>query len=185
VEDLEKAEQYTASTSELAKMLGSKGLSPVEIDHLIRGLFGSAGAMAQWSSNVIGQATRPEMTAKDYPIVGPFVRSDALRGREDLFYDLAGEVKTKYKTWQAFMDRDEDEKADAYSDKNGDVVDLMKYINKTEAELAKLNKTIRYYGETTDPGVTPKERREEIRDAQNDKNDLLDDVYEIRRDAGF
>ena len=53
------------------------------------------------------------------------------------------------------------------------------------AELAKLNKDIRYYGETTDPGVTPKERREEIRDAQRDKNDLLEDIYEIRRDAGF
>ena len=184
-EDLEKAEQYTASTSELAKMLGSEVLSPIEIDHLIRGLFGSAGAMAQWSSNVIGQATRPESTTKDLPIIGAFVRSEALRGREELFYDLAGEVKTKYKTWQAFMDRDEDEKADAYSDKNGDLVELMKYINQTEAELAKLNKDIKYYGETTDPGVTPKERREEIRDAQRDKNDLLEDVYEIRRDAGF
>ena len=113
------------------------------------------------------------------------MRSEALRGREELFYDLAGEVKTKYKTWQAFMDRDEDEKADAYSDKNGDLVELMKYINQTEAELAKLNNDIRYYGETTDPGVTPKERREEIRDAQRDKNDLLEDIYEIRRDAGF
>ena len=83
------------------------------------------------------------------------------------------------------MDRDQDEKADEYSDKNGDVVELMKYINQTEAELAKLNKEIKYYGETTDPGVTPKERREEIRDAQRDKNDLLEDIYEIRKDAGF
>jgi hypothetical protein len=185
VEDLEKAQQYTASTSELAKMLGSKGLSPIEIDHLIRGLFGSAGAMAQWSSNVIGQAARPEMTAKEYPVVGPFVRSDALRGREDLFYDLAADVKIKYGTWKSFIDRDDNKKANEYLKENGDVVELMRYVNQTEAELGKLNEIIKYYGETTRSSVTPEKRRKEIARAQDEKNRLLKDVYRFRRDAGF
>jgi hypothetical protein len=154
LENREEAEQYTASTSELAKMLGSKALSPIEIDHLIRGLFGSAGAMAQWSSNVIGQATRPEMTAKDYPIVGAFVRSDALRGREDLFYDLAADVKIKYGTWKSFIDREDNKKANEYLKENGDVVELMRYVNQTEADLSELMKS---------SGTTAKQRAQASR----------------------
>jgi hypothetical protein len=185
VENKEKAEQYTASTSELAKMLGSKGLSPIEIDHLIRGLFGSAGAMAQWSSNVIGQERRPESTTKDLPIIGAFVRPDALRGREDLFYDLAADVKIKYGTWKSFIDRDDNKKANEYLKENGDVVELMRYVNQTEADLSELNEIIRYYGETTRSSVTPETRRKEIARAQGEKNRMLKDVYRFRKDAGF
>jgi hypothetical protein len=185
VENKEKAEQYTASTSELAKMLGSTVLSPIEIDHLIRGLFGSAGAMDQWSSNVIGQERRPESTTKDLPIVGAFVRPDALRGREDLFYDLAADVKIKYGTWKSFIDRDDNKKANEYLKENGDVVELMRYVNQTEADLSELNEIIRYYGETTRSSVTPETRRKEIARAQGDKNRMLKDVYRFRKDAGF
>ena len=166
-------------------MLGSEVLSPIEIDHLIRGLFGSAGAMAQWSSNVIGQATRPEMTPKDYPIIGAFVRSEALRGREDLFYDLAADVKIKYGTWKSFIDREDNKKANEYLKENGDVVELMRYVNQTEADLSEQNEIIRYYGETTRSSVTPETRRKEIARAQGEKNRMLKDVYRFRKDAGF
>jgi len=191
---LEVAEQYNASTSELAKMLsgilsvGDKSLlAPMEVDHLVRGLFGTAGAMAQWSSNLIGQAaeTRPAMTAKEQPFTGPFLRPEVPRGPEDLYYDFKEVVEQKHKTWKKMIDRRDFDAADAYLEKNGDVAAFQKYIDKTDQTLAKINKQIRYFGETKDKSDTPKERREEIEDYQRLKNEILRPVYELRKDAGL
>jgi hypothetical protein len=159
----------------------------MEMDHLVRGLFGTAGAMAQWSSNLIGQAaeTRPAMTAKEQPFTGPFLRPEVPRGPEDLYYDFKEVVEQKHKTWKKMIDRRDFDAADAYLEKNGDVAAFQKYIDKTDQTLAKINKQIRYFGETKDKSDTPKERREEIEDYQRLKNEILRPVYELRKDAGL
>ena len=191
---LEATEQYTAATSELAKMLssamsvdGKAPLSPIEIDHLVRGLFGTAGAMAQWSSNLIGQAAenRPAMTAKEQPFIGPFLRPEVPRGPEDVYYDFKEVVEQKYGTWKKMIDRSDFDAADAYLDKNGDVAAFHKYIEKTDKTLAKLNKQIRYLGETKDKFYTPSERRQEMEEFQRIKNEVLRPVYELRKQAGL
>jgi hypothetical protein len=195
LKDVQAAEQYTATTSELGKKLsamlaipgtdGKRVLSPIEADHIIRGVFGTAGAMGQWVSNSIGAIaeTRPEPSAKEAPITGSFLREDVPRGREDLFYDFKDAVFQKYKTWQKMIDREDFDAADEYLAKNGDVAAMYEYINETEAELKDINAEIRRLGETRSKDQTPKERREQIDEFKRLRNEILDPVKELRREV--
>lgn len=195
LKDVEAAEQYTANTSELAKKLsamleipgtdGKRVVSPIEADHLIRGIFGTSGAMAQWVSNSIGTMaeSRPEPTARETPVTGSFLRDEVPRGREDLFYDFKEAVSEKYQTWKKMMDRGDDAAADAYLDKHGDIVGMYEYINEAEAELKEINAEIRRLGETREKDMTPRERRLEIEDYKRLKNEVLDPVKELRREV--
>jgi hypothetical protein len=83
------------------------------------------------------------------------------------------------------IDRSDFDAANAYLDKNGDVAAFHKYIEKTDKTLAKLNKQIRYLGETKDKFYTPSERRQEMEEFQRIKNEVLRPVYGLRKDAGL
>jgi hypothetical protein len=194
LKDVEAAEQYTATTSELGKkisaMLAIPGtdkrvVSPIEADHLVRGIFGTAGAMAQWVTNSIGVAaeTRPELTPREQPITGSFMRDEVPRGREDLFYDFKELVFAKYKTWKKMVDREDYDAADAYLEKHGDVVSMYEYINSTENDLKDINVEIRRLGETKAKDMTPKERRQEIDELRRIRNEILEPVKELRREV--
>jgi hypothetical protein len=195
LEGVEAAEQYTGTTSELGKKLsamlvipftdGKRVLSPIEADHIIRGVFGTAGAMAQWIINSIGTIaeTRPEPSARETPIIGSFLRDEVPRGREDLFYDFKDVVFEKYKTWKKMIDREDFDAADAYLAKHGDVAAMYEYINETEAELKDINAEIRRLGETRSKDQTPKERREQIDEFKRLRNEILDPVKELRREV--
>ena len=195
LKDVEAAEQYTAATSELGKKLsaalaipgtdGKRVLSPIQADHIVRGVFGTSGAMAQWFTNSIGAMaeTRPEPTAKETPITGSFLREEVPRGREDLFYDFKEGVSKKYETWKKMMDREDYDAADAYLDKHGDVVGMYEYINEAETDLKEINTEIRRLGETRSKDMTPKERRQEIEEFKRLKQDVLEPVKELRREV--
>jgi GNAT superfamily N-acetyltransferase len=111
MDNLDAYQQYDMRTSEAAKLLsaltGSKEnrvLNPMEADHLVRSIFGTAGAMVAWSSNLVGQAAefRPEMGLKEMPITGAFMRPEVPRGREDLFYKLKDNTDRKYRTFKTY-----------------------------------------------------------------------------------
>ena len=194
LKDVEAAEQYTATTSELGKKLSEylaipgtdkRVLNPIEADHIIRGLFGTAGAMAQWASNSIGAAseTRPAPTPREQPVTGGFLREEVPRGNEDLFYDFRDAVRKKHETWKKMVDREDFDKADAYLEEHGDVAGMYQYINETEAELKEINSAIRRLGESRDKDLKPKERREEITEFQRLKQEILSPVKELRREV--
>ena len=195
MKDLEAAEQYTAATSELGKKMsamleipgtdGKRVISPIQADHLIRGIFGTAGAMGQWVSNSIGAMaeTRPAATDRETPITGSFLRPDIPRGREDLFYDFKERVDKKYATYMKMVEREDDQAADAYLEKHGDLVGMKDYITETEEELKEINAEIRRIGTTRSKDMSPEERRKEMDDYQRLKLEILEPVKEMRREA--
>jgi hypothetical protein len=195
MKDLEAAEQYTAATSELGKRMsamleipgtdGKRVISPIQADHLIRGIFGTAGAMGQWVSNSIGAMaeTRPAPTDRETPITGSFLRPEIPRGREDLFYDFKERVDKKYATYMKMVEREDDQAADAYLEKHGDLVGMKDYITETEEELKEINAEIRRIGTTRSKDMSPEERRKEMDDYQRLKLEILEPVKEMRREA--
>ena len=191
---LDAAERYTADTSELGKRLSSltgtdekRILDPIEADHIIRGIFGTTGAMVQWVSNSLGAAAgeRVAPTDKQAPITGPFLRADVPRRNEALFYDFKKLVDNKYGTYSKMIERGDDDAADAYLDKHGDVVEFYKEVNKIDSKLKEINAEIRYMGEGKDTGMTPKERRAAIIELQREKQEVTEHIIEIRKDAGL
>lgn len=191
---LDAAERYTAETSELGKRLSSltgtdekRILDPIEADHIIRGIFGTTGAMVQWVSNSLGAAAgeRVAPTDKQAPITGPFLRADVPRRNEALFYDFKKLVDNKYGTYSKMIERGDDDAADAYIDKHGDVAEFYKEVNKIDSKLKEINAEIRYMGEGKDTGMTPKERRAAIIELQREKQEVTEDIIEMRKDAGL
>jgi DNA repair protein RadC/GNAT superfamily N-acetyltransferase len=193
LEDVEAAEQYNATTSELGKVVSSltsvpgtekRLLAPIEADHLVRSLFGTVGATAMWGTNLLVE-DRVDSRMRDNPLYGPFFLPPVPRGREDLFYDLKDRVDKKYETYTTKLDRGKDDEAEEYFDKNEDLIVQRDTTEQIAKILQEINKEIRLVGTSEDLGLSKKERTEMIRELQEEKNDVIDDITEIRREAGL
>jgi hypothetical protein len=192
VKNLESAEQYVASTSELGKKISAylaipgtdkRVLNPIEADHIVRGLFGTAGAMAQWVSNSIEGSTRPAQTPREMPITGSFKRDEVPRGNEDLFYDLKEVVLKKHETFEKLIDRGDRKEAEQYLAKNKKVIAMYEYIVEADAELKEVNAEIKRLGESKGINLSPQERRDRITKFQEVRNKILSPVKKIRQVA--
>jgi GNAT superfamily N-acetyltransferase len=201
LENEEAWQQYTSSTSELGKFLSAatggfvsktkRVLNPIEADHMIRGLFGSAGAMAQWSSNVIhdavtGDERRPAMTVREMPIVGGFVTPPVPRGKEDLFYDFKALTDQKYETFMSLVNRQEKDAAKKYLEENKKLIGYHDYTNEVDAVLKEINAEIRRVGEIKigeGSPLTAEGKRDKITRLQMKKNQALKNIQKIRNDA--
>ena len=98
---LEKERQFNDSTSEIAKMLGKTGLvSPISVDHLMRGMFGSAGGLVIYMTNPLlhsdPNVEKPTMSARDMlatiPGASSFISKEKESGLKGDFYVLRDEV---------------------------------------------------------------------------------------------
>jgi hypothetical protein len=149
----------------------------------VRSLFGTVGATAMWGTNLLVE-DRVDSNMRDNPLYGPFFLPPVPRGREDLFYDLKDRVDKKYETYTLMLDRDA-EKADEYYEKNDELIDMRPYTETTASVLNELNAVGRLVGTSADLGYTKKERTEDIRALQKEKNDILQEITDLRREAGL
>jgi hypothetical protein len=190
LENVEAEEQYTAATSELGKTMSKisgGALNPMEMDHIVKSTFGAAGAMAQYFTNLIGEASgeRPETPLKQTPLVGPFTRPEVPRGPEDLFYDLKKEVDTAYETAKIKFDRMKEKEGEKFEDEHQDLIDLHSLLGTKQDIIDDINTNIRQTGESVEKDMTPKEKRKEMVDLMKEKNDVLEEVEILRKEAGF
>jgi len=189
LKNVKAAEQYNSTTSEAGKILsGLTGtdekrlLNPIEADHLIRGLFGSAGVSVQWASNVLGEASsnRAAMTPKQYPLVGRFMLPTVATGRERLFYDLKEQVDKEYNTMQTQIKREKIQKLQALTPENKKLIGLHDYVSQMDDQLKELNSLIQQIGESESKRFSPEERREKIDQLTAAKQKILTGVERIR-----
>jgi hypothetical protein len=192
MQSLDAYQQYDMRTSEAAKILSSltgtdekRVLNPMEADHLVRSIFGTAGAMVAWSSNLVGEAAefRPEMGLKEMPVTGAFLRPEVPRGREDLFYKLKDDTDRKYRTYLKLTERDNQAEAQAYINRHPNLVAYYEYTSEMDAQLKEINSAIRFIGETRDPSYTPELKRREIQEFLNLKQDILEGIEQFRKEA--
>jgi hypothetical protein len=192
LENIDAAEQYLANTSQLGKGLSfltgnpfneSRVLNPIEADHLVRSLFGTTGAAVQWGTNIFS-GDRPTPRDKDNPFYGSFIAADVGRAPEDLFYSFKDKVDSRYNTYQSLLKDAKFEEADKYFDRYEKEIFAHSYISVKENDLAKINREIRALGRTS-RGMTPDERRAEITEMQRLKNQILEDVIAMRKEAGL
>jgi DNA-binding protein H-NS len=192
MDNLDAYQQYDMRTSDAARLLsgltGTKEnrlLNPMEADHLVRSIFGTAGAMVAWSSNLIGASSeyRPEMGLKDMPITGAFLRPEVPRGREDLFYKLKENTDRKYRTFNRLIERDQTAEAEAYLNRHPNLIAYYDYTSEMDTQLKEINAAIRFIGETQDPSYTPETKRREIQELLNLKQDILEGIEQFRKEA--
>lgn len=129
MEKMSTADRFTARTSEIAKIIGKAGvLSPVQIDHLIRGYFGWMGTAAMTFVDQIVRAgddnQRPSMRLRDVFLAGNFVEtlpSNTSRYVTQM-YEQAKEIEEAYNSWRHYLKVGDTEKANqVFAEKKDDI----------------------------------------------------------------
>lgn len=161
-------------------------ISPIKIDNLLRGLFGStAGAVISMTDAMINP------TRTDRPLhqqFGPQITGAAAfmkdgvgtRYTSDL-YDLEKSVEQVYKSYRAYVEAGENEKAEELIDSNiglyairGQVQGLMEQVRTINAFARKIDKLAE---------EDPETRREEINELRKLQNEIAKEVYVLRKMA--
>jgi hypothetical protein len=188
----ETARQFTDSTSELAKWFGSSGLvSPIAADHLIRGMFGSAGGLVIYMTNPLLHSDpnidRPSMSwreaAATLPGTSGFISREYESGLKNDFYVLRDEV-SKVANTMADLKARSPEKIDEYLSKEEIAVryGLSKAVAKMTDQLGNIRKSISRITNLPNSEMSADEKAEAIKELRAAERDMLKgiNVKELR-----
>ena len=142
-------------------------LSPVQMEHLVRGYFGWLGTTALAGSDyIIGSAmdlpVKPAKKITDYPIVKRFARQGQGRSSKYIttFYERLNETTETFNDMkQARLDKDVDKQQSIYDDKAG-VLRSRKRLSSVQRKLAKHRRQIASVHRSR--SMTATEKRAEI-----------------------
>ena len=188
----DKEAQYTASTSELGKLLGKFGiLAPVEIDHLIKGYAGSVGGLMLLGTNALmsdSGVPKPEKSDRDVlrqiPGMGTFFASEYGNAMKNDFYELREEVARTVKTLNAYK-KESPEKAREYMQEKLPLLKLQGQVNTIGNQLAKLREyegQIRSFPENR---MSAERKTAELQRLKAAEDRMLQNVYKLRGMAGY
>jgi hypothetical protein len=93
LENLATSEQFTENTSQLAKLVGGTGIiSPVNLDHLIKGYGGTMAAGVLYATdataNMFFNDKLPTTPLYRVPMIGSFMYNPEGKGQLNDYYDL-------------------------------------------------------------------------------------------------
>jgi hypothetical protein len=177
--DLEPYLQYSPYTSELSKLIGEGlDISPIKLDNWLRGTFGSAAGAVLWSSNMFGslQGVRPSKSFQDtmatFPGLSRFINKEYGSGMRAMYYDMAREVNTAYKSYLNIQANDPDS-LDPFlaRDSNLEKVAMAKTMRDLSKKLGEIRKQQERVTNMRD--VDPAEKRQIIEDLQEYERQLL------------
>jgi hypothetical protein len=173
--DVLAPQRYRDSTTELSKMLGSAtgkiGISPITIDHLIRGYTGGLGiALVQLANPILAPGDKPEIaepTTKisKTPFIGGLFQPVEGRGTLDEAYDRMKEIRQVKGTYNDMVEKGKRAEAAAFAQEYSDKLAAMSVsgsVQKRLGELAKLERQIK-----AAPNLTTEQK--DLRLAQIDK----------------
>lgn len=186
---LEKERQFTDSTSELAKILGQTGLvSPIAADHLMRGMFGSAGGLIIYATNPIlhsdPNSPRPSLSERDaiaaLPGMSGFMAKSYESALKKDFYTLKEEVDRAANTMNDLKTRSPNEIEGFIKDEeNLSRLGLQKSVNAIGENLSKIRKAIAY---TTNANMPADQKQQQITMLRQAEEEMLKavDVKKLR-----
>ena len=128
---------------------GSVVLSPVQIEHLVRGYLGWAGSTMLAGSDIavreiIDAPTRPGMKVTDYPVIDRFAREGKGRSSKyiTVFYDRLNETTRLYADIRQAREFGDLEKATQLKREGRNILRHKKALAKVQKHLSRLRKQI-------------------------------------------
>ncbi len=181
VQGQEPGFRSTSGTSELAKALGEQiNFSPIKIDNLLRGMFGMAGSTTLLVTDALVNPTRPDRPLYQLPFASIFLY-DTIGGKAKTeFYELREKVGMAVTTYNDLKDKNP-EKAEAYGEKNANLLSVAPTINQYLKQLNDLGRLRRLLEQGTEEmlGMTGEERRKEIDEIRKAENEAVSFVREM------
>lgn len=178
--------QFEDSTSELAKLFGKTELiSPIVVDHLVRGMFGSFGGAFLLATNPLIAAmagtTRPDMSLRDaanaIPSASTFISKEYEAGLRKDFYALKEVTDRAASTLADLKNRSPHEIQEYLSDPVvKQRIGMSPVINRIATQLTEIRKKVNTITNIEDPKMTPARKEELIRQLREQEYQLLKNV---------
>ena len=172
-------ERYLATTTELAKQMSKAVpiLSPIQIEHIVRGYLGVLPLVAAAGANSLFEgekkAEKPESRASDLPLIGTAFQKKYGGGDADVVYREAQEAVEARNTFNKMLREGRREDAVAYREKNKTDLAMASAAGQYRQVVGRINEDIRRTQDRTD--LTPQEKRIRL--------DALDRAKQERADA--
>jgi hypothetical protein len=181
---LETERQFNDSTSELAKAIGQTGLiSPIAVDHLMRGMLGSAGGLMLYMTNFAlhndPSVPRPAMSIREaaaaLPGTSGFLTKEYETALKNDFYVLRDEVSTAVNTLNDLKKRSPHEIEEFLADENNLTrVGMAKAVNRITKNLTDIRRSISQI--TASDQMSASEKAEQIRELKAIEREILQNV---------
>jgi hypothetical protein len=172
-------ERYLATTTELAKQM-SKALpilSPIQIEHIVRGYLGVLPLVAAAGANSLfereDKGEKPAGRASDLPLIGTAFQKKYGGGDADVVYREAQEAVEARTTLNKMISEGRREEAIAYRDKKQAELAMASAAGQYRQVVGRINADIRRTQERND--LTAEEKRLRL--------DMLDKAKQDRADA--
>lgn len=190
----EAERQFNDNTSEFSKMLGQFGVSPIAADHVIRGMFGSAGGLFLYTTNFLANSDpdvpRPELSLRDamasLPGTSGFVTKASENALKGDFYTLREEVEKAKSTYDDIKLRSPQELEKFLSDeKNIARLGLVKSTEKISMQLSKIRRAITQITSAPEDLYSASEKKDAIKELRDVEKEMLKavDLPELRKQA--
>jgi len=187
-------EQYTNSTSELAKLIGKTGLiAPVNVDHLIKGYMGTTGGLALQATSAIINAgedkPKPEKSWQDAiattPGLSAFVAREYGNADKNDFYELREEVDKINTTLNAMKKQGRKEEYKELLSENKDLMKVKSQVNNIGRQLTKLREYENHIYDLPEARMNAEKKGMEIKRIREQEKKLLKNVHNLRVKAGY
>jgi len=166
--------QYTAGSSEIAKMLGHTGMiSPIAVDHLVRGFFGYTGGAALLASDIALRASL-DLPYASKGVFGKGIRDipgvPSLYGDEkktqviDSFFKMNADIDTAYRTEKRYKDLGRKEEAREYKTSHKELLNqgVRSTLHDMSVDISELRKKKDKILETPNEKISPEAKRERV-----------------------
>ncbi|MDP1771996.1 MAG: LPD38 domain-containing protein, partial [Methylobacter sp.] len=142
-------------------------LSPVQIEHLVNGYLGWAGATTlagidQIARPLVGAPAQPAMRLEDYPVIGRFMREGDGRNSRFIteFYDKQKELSQQFADIKQYRDNKEFDKYQEAMSEHKDDQRQRTYFNHVNKQITGLNNKIKLI--TANPSLSSEVKRDQI-----------------------
>jgi hypothetical protein len=173
---LQASMRYRETTTEVAKALGSVtgvvGVSPLMVEHLVRGYTGSLGLAAMHTLDPLlrssAEGQKASLSAAQQPFIGGLFQKEEGRWLVDRAYDRMDEVVQAQKTFEDLIARGQGAEARAFAQKFSNklaLADDAGSLRKEMGELYSMERAIR-----VNPNLTTEQkdlRIEQLKKLQN------------------
>lgn len=166
LQGLSPEERYNTTTTELAKSLAKAVpiLSPIQIEHLVRGYLGvlplaaAAGANSLFESETKG--ARPEGRTSDLPLIGTQFQKKYGGADSEVVFHLADEAKQARSTFNNMLKEGRREEAKEYRDSHHVELASASAAGSYQQLVGRINLDVRRTQERGD--LSPAEKRERL-----------------------
>ena len=174
--------QIGPGTSEIAKFAGKLGLSPILVDHMVKGYTGTMGMYAvdvmDSVMNQFGDSPKPSKRFEQMPVLKRFALDPEARGNVTNYYELKDTVDTAVRTMNLLERSAKPEEFAEYLQKNVGVLAVKDYVSDLEKSMKELRDMKRMVQGSP---MKSDEKRDAITAIGKAENNLTQNIQTVKR----